>query len=78
VEAVILADAKKAGSFHKKPTGLMNIFCGGEKKASIFYNDWSKKKWFRFAVKKVRGFKEFISGCIFKDYDVVTVIARKS
>ena len=80
----ILVDLlKKIGFTHMKiirsthSTGLMNMLCGGEKKASIFYDGWSKSKSFRFAVKKVRKFKEFISGYILSDYDVVTVIARK-
>jgi len=59
-------------------TGLMIGFCGGKEKARLFYDSWSQKKLFRFAVEKVRGIKEFISGNILKDYDSVAIIATKS
>jgi len=58
-------------------TGLLIKFFGKKEEARKFYDFWFTKKWFRFAVEKVRAFKEFISGTIFKDYDNVQVIFRK-
>ena len=58
-------------------TGLMVGFFGGEKKARLFYDSWSQKSWFRFGVRKIRTVKEIISGRILRDYDKVTIIARK-
>jgi len=60
-----------------KSTGIMNELCGGEEKARLFYSNWSKKSWFRFAVRIVRSCKEIVSGRILKDYDSVAIIARK-
>jgi hypothetical protein len=57
---------------------LMIDLCGGKEKARLFYDSWSQKNWFRFLVEKIRGVKEIISGKMLKDYDKVTIIARKS
>lgn len=58
-------------------TGAMIALCGGKEKAQVFYERWSRKKWFRFAVEKIRGLKETVSGKILKDFDNITIMAKK-
>jgi len=58
-------------------TGLIVKMCGSGERAREFYNKWSEKTWFRTTVEYVRALKTIISGMLFKDYDIVTVIARK-
>ena len=58
-------------------TGLLVSLCGGKDNAHKFYENWQKKKWFRFAVDKLRSAKELYSGLILKDYDSVAIVAQK-
>jgi SAM-dependent methyltransferase len=59
-------------------TGMMIALCGGKEKAKIFYERWSGKKSFRFAVEKMRNLKETISGKILRDFDNITLVAKKA
>jgi len=58
-------------------TGLLLSLCGSKDNARRFYDNWQKRKWFRFAVDKLRSAKEVYSGMILKDYDNVAIAAKK-
>jgi 2-polyprenyl-3-methyl-5-hydroxy-6-metoxy-1,4-benzoquinol methylase len=59
-------------------TGMMIALCGGKEKAKIFYERWLQKKSFRLAVENVRNLKELISGKILRDFDNITLVAKKA
>jgi SAM-dependent methyltransferase len=59
-------------------TGVMIALCGGKETAQAFYERWSRKKWFRFAVEKTRDLKEIVSGKILKDFDNLIIVAKKT
>jgi 2-polyprenyl-3-methyl-5-hydroxy-6-metoxy-1,4-benzoquinol methylase len=59
-------------------TGLMIKFCGGKEKARLFYDRWFQKKWFRFTTAQIRKIKETISGKILRDFDNITIVAKKA
>jgi 2-polyprenyl-3-methyl-5-hydroxy-6-metoxy-1,4-benzoquinol methylase len=59
-------------------TGLMNTLMGGEGKARMLYDRWSGLPLFAGAVQVTRRVKEFLSGRLLGDYDILRVVARKN
>jgi len=67
-------DVKRA----TESTGLMIKFCGGKEKARLFYDRWVQQKWFCFTTGKIRKLKETVSGKILRDFDNITIVAKKA
>jgi 2-polyprenyl-3-methyl-5-hydroxy-6-metoxy-1,4-benzoquinol methylase len=58
-------------------TGALMALCGGKEAARTFYERGSRWLGFRLLVHWIRSFKAAVSGKVLKDFDNITIVARR-